>query len=340
MARDIETERLKVIENDPAHIDHIMALMSFWEVAKNTGTWIYPPDRDQVIERMQKLKADKGIAGCVFAGNEFIGTAGLKEATLWYLLHPDHWAKGYASEVAKALIAYGFQRYGWDMIYAGVWDDNPASLSVLAKCGMKQIGTVRYWSRARSAPVTSCEHVLTRSEWLLNNSIRIDTPRVVLRGLNADHVTDIARIGGDQKVAPMIMHATVPWPVHDAAAWIEASAYNGQLGYRLGIFKTDGPLMGCIGIGPDKSLMYFLDPSYWGQGYATEAVRAFLKDCYGRFDLEEVIADHFHDNPASGRVLRKVGFEYTGQALGQSAAREKKEEVCEYSLSRVVLRAL
>ena len=54
---------------------------------------------------MQKLKADKGIAGCVFAGNEFIGTAGLKEATLWYLLHPDHWAKGYASEVAKALIA-------------------------------------------------------------------------------------------------------------------------------------------------------------------------------------------------------------------------------------------
>ena len=93
MARGIKTERLRIIENDPAHIDHVMMLMSFWEVAKNTGTWIYPPDRDEVIERMQKLKADKGIAGCVFAGNEFIGTAGLKEATLWYLLHPDHWAK-------------------------------------------------------------------------------------------------------------------------------------------------------------------------------------------------------------------------------------------------------
>ena len=337
MARGIKTERLRIIENDPAHIDHVMMLMSFWEVAKNTGTWIFPPDRNQVIERMQKLQSDKGFAGCIFAGNEFIGTAGLKEATLCYLLRPDHWAKGYASEAAKALIAYGFQRYGWDVIYAGVWDDNPASRSVLAKCGMKQLGTARYWSRARSAPVTSCEHVLTRREWLLNNPIRIDTPRVVLRGLNADQVTDIARIGGDQKVAPMIMHATVPWLVHDAVAWIEASAYNGQLGYRLGIFKTDGPLMGCIGIGPDKSLMYFLDPSYWGQGYATEAVRAFLKDCYGRFDLEEVIADHFHDNPASGRVLRKVGFEYTGRALGQSAAREKKEEVFEYSLSRAAL---
>ena len=34
MAWDIETERLKIIENDPAHIDHVMALMSFWEVAK------------------------------------------------------------------------------------------------------------------------------------------------------------------------------------------------------------------------------------------------------------------------------------------------------------------
>ena len=40
--------------------------------------------------------------------------------------------------------------------------------------------------------------------------LQIKTPRVVLRGLNADHLTDIARIGGDQKVAPMIMRATVP----------------------------------------------------------------------------------------------------------------------------------
>ena len=83
--------------------------------------------------------------------------------------------------------------------------------------------------------------------------------------------------------------------------------------------------------------MYFFGPAYLGQGYATEAVRAFLKDCYCRCDLEEVIADDFHDNPASGRVLRKVGFEYTGRALGQSAAREKKEEVFEYSLSRAAL---
>ena len=73
----------------------------------------------------------------------------------------------------------------------------------------------------------------------------------------------------------MLMHATVPWPVNETAAWIEASAYNGQLGYRLGIFKKDGPLI-----------------------------------------------------------------EYIGWALGQSAAREKKEEVREYSLSRTALRAL
>ncbi|XXK32960.1 GNAT family N-acetyltransferase [Rhodobacteraceae bacterium nBUS_24] len=130
------------------------------------------------------------------------------------------------------------------MIYAGVWDDNPASLSVLAKCGMKQIGTARYWSRARSAPVTSCEHVLTRSEWLLNNPIRIDTPRVVLRGLNADHVTDIARIGGDEKVAPMIMRSTVPWPVHDAAAW----GYSKWMGCSLDV----------LALGRIKALCIFL----------------------------------------------------------------------------------
>ena len=56
MARGIKTERLRIINNDPAHIDHVMALMSFWEVAKKTGAWIFPPDCDQVIERMQKLQ--------------------------------------------------------------------------------------------------------------------------------------------------------------------------------------------------------------------------------------------------------------------------------------------
>ena len=93
MARGIKTERLRIIENDPAHLDHVMSLMSFWEVAKNTGTWIFPPDHDQVIERMHKLQTDKGFAGCIFAGNNFIGTAGLKEGTLWYLLHPDYWGE-------------------------------------------------------------------------------------------------------------------------------------------------------------------------------------------------------------------------------------------------------
>jgi len=49
---------------------------------------------------------------------------------------------------------------------------------------------------------------------------------------------------------------------------------------------------------------------YWGQGFATEAGTAFVSEAK---NLGTLNAGHFVDNPASGRVLTKVGFAYTGE---------------------------
>ena len=65
-----------------------------------------------------------------------------------------------------------------------------------------------------------------------------------------------------------------------------------------------------------------------------------MRDCFKRFDFDTLEADHFHDNSASGRVLHKMGFVKTGEALAGSAARAQKETVITYELERARFEAL
>ena len=69
----------------------------------------------------------------------------------------------------------------------------------------------------------------------------------------------------------------------------------------------------------------------------TETMAAFLRWAFALFDLAEVMAGHFDDNPMSGRVLRKLGFVKTGSAMQASAARSAKAPATTYRLLRVDL---
>jgi RimJ/RimL family protein N-acetyltransferase len=79
---------------------------------------------------------------------------------------------------------------------------------------------------------------------------------------------------------------------------------------------SDGSaLIGCAGLVPGEDgieLAYWIARERWGQGYATEAARAVLSLArtlrYGR-----IVASHFEDNQASGKVLRKIGFQPSGE---------------------------
>jgi RimJ/RimL family protein N-acetyltransferase len=56
---------------------------------------------------------------------------------------------------------------------------------------------------------------------------------------------------------------------------------------------------------------YWIARSHWGRGFATEACTA-LVDIARTLGLAQLEASHFIDNPASARVLDKLGFESTG----------------------------
>ncbi len=80
----------------------------------------------------------------------------------------------------------------------------------------------------------------------------------------------------------------------------------------LGTIAQDAPQEGEIQIG------YWLDQRHWGLGYATEAARAVI-DIANALGHRRLIGRHFIDNPASGRVLQKLGFRPTGRIVPLSS---------------------
>jgi RimJ/RimL family protein N-acetyltransferase len=60
----------------------------------------------------------------------------------------------------------------------------------------------------------------------------------------------------------------------------------------------------------DVEMGYFIEPSRWGEGIATEAAYALRDEAFGRCGLEELIGRCRVENRASRRVLAKVGFQF------------------------------
>ena len=108
--------------------------------------------------------------------------------------------------------------------------------------------------------------------------------------------------------------ATAPWPyrLDDAVDYLtrDRSAHEVDL---LIFLRTPGVprLIGGVGIadrGGESELGYWIVPSHWGRGYATEAARAVIAAARDSLRIERLVSRHFTDNPASGVVLRKLGF--------------------------------
>src|SRR3546814_6508816 len=68
----------------------------------------------------------------------------------------------------------------------------------------------------------------------------------------------------------------------------------------------------------EVELGYWVARSYWGLGYATEAGRHML-DLARTLGIPRLTAAHFVDNPASGAVLRKLGFRPTGRRIERAS---------------------
>jgi len=146
------------------------------------------------------------------------------------------------------------------------------------------------------------------------------TERLLLRPLRLGDAPDVERLAGDWEIAKSTLRIPHPYPPEAALDFImeqETLFADGQ-GIAFAIADArDKELFGCIGLGYDAQnfraeLGYWLGVPYWGRGYATEAARKVVDFGFRHFRLNRIYSRHFAFNPASGRVLEKIGLQREG----------------------------
>jgi RimJ/RimL family protein N-acetyltransferase len=142
------------------------------------------------------------------------------------------------------------------------------------------------------------------------------TERLLLRPIWPEDATALFEAVADESIVRNL--ARVPWPYTQCDAAQFAGLEHDELhpNFML-MLRTDGApkLVGSCGLADrdgEVELGYWLARPYWGQGLATEAARAVVGVAKA-LGHERLVSGHFTDNPASGRVLRKVGFRPVGR---------------------------
>ena len=157
---------------------------------------------------------------------------------------------------------------------------------------------------------------------------KIETRRLVLRAPVAADADRIALLAADFDVARMTTSMPHPFHRHHAESFLaRVEALNPAREVVFAIDLDDQGLIGIMGFHPTPLLGphagrstlvgpeigYWLGRPYWGRGLATEAAAGALTWARKAWRRRVVVSGHFADNPASGRVLEKAGFLYTGE---------------------------
>ena len=147
------------------------------------------------------------------------------------------------------------------------------------------------------------------------------TERLELRLLTLADAPAAFEIYGDPEVMRHVAGGTLPDVPATEAMIQQVIAHQRMHGYSWWgvIERATGELVGDAGLysyegtGPDVEVGYTFRRDAWGRGYATEAATACLQAAFGPLELERVVAVVKPENPASRRVLEKIGMRADGQ---------------------------
>ncbi len=167
----------------------------------------------------------------------------------------------------------------------------------------------------------------------------IETARLRLRPTSTADAERAFEIQSDWNVTRMLSNATYPpdkreidhWFASHEHEWTDASAYRFAIELEdrvIGIVDVDGI------VGSRGSLGYWLERSAWGKAYAFEAAHALINFVFYEVGLSSLESGHASDNPASGRVLTRLGFMPVGARELFSQSRRETITQCCYELAR------
>lgn len=148
----------------------------------------------------------------------------------------------------------------------------------------------------------------------MTGGTEILTDRLLLRGFRQGDADPLTALAGAFEISDTMISIPHPLPPGFAQAWIEGDART-----RFAVCEAgSGGLVGSIELRAIDSehaqaeLSFWIGRPYWGRGYAAEAGAALIRHAFGPLGLNRVYAFHMVRNPASGRVLARLGMRKEG----------------------------
>lgn len=175
----------------------------------------------------------------------------------------------------------------------------------------------------------------------LSNIPTIETSRLRLRKLRTSDLEPYFQLASSEEVTRYML-----WKPHKTIAESEQSIRKTLRRYEEGsccrwaisLRETD-VLIGIIDLldgNTDDSctFAYMLRQSFWGKGYGTEAVKAVFHFAFTKQKVRYITADHFAENPASGRVMEKAGMMQTRFLPAKYEKNGHTYDAIEYTITR------
>lgn len=151
-------------------------------------------------------------------------------------------------------------------------------------------------------------------------TLSLETDRLLLRKFklsDAEMVTDLCN---NYQIFINTLSLPYPYTKECAKTWIQGHEDNFKADklYEFAVCnKSTGDLYGSIALSNNKKhkngeLAYMIGEPYWNEGYGTEAAEAIIKWAFEHMAYHKIYARYFVTNPASGRIMEKIGMEKEG----------------------------
>lgn len=173
----------------------------------------------------------------------------------------------------------------------------------------------------------------------------IETRSLALRPLRSGDAAAIAHQINTEAITYNLARVPFPYGLSDAEEFLSWALPQQEKTRFCAICLKEDPeiLRGSISYEwlADKDaaeLGYWLAVPLWGRGLMSEAVAAMSAHAFAVAGIDLITASYFKENPASGAVLRKAGFEPAGPCRIYCRARDMEVEAVSMRLARKLAR--
>lgn len=128
------------------------------------------------------------------------------------------------------------------------------------------------------------------------------------------------------------MTSSWPFPAEEAFTRMRMNTPEAQSG-AVKVIEIDGELAGVVGI-VKNDVGYHMGKAFWGKGIMTHALNLRLAEEFTDPAIDSIKSCVWSDNPASARVLEKVGFKRAYLCKDYCKARDAEVEAIHFKLTR------